>query len=116
EIKKTGKSKEEMNSELLNEICPIIREMFPTYDDVKICAPVIKGQPQEENENPGEDIEEPPLEESQPPYEPPPSVERILSGRESQPTNPEIIERPPPGRRRINWRLIIGFTVFGLFI
>src|SRR6188474_3847049 len=83
EIKKTGKSKEEMDSELKNEICPIIREMFPTYDDVKIWAPVIKGRPQEEDENPSEEIEEPP-------YQPPPSVEK-LSGRENQPTHPEII-------------------------
>ncbi len=109
EIKKTGKSKEEMNSELLNEICPIIREMFPTYDDVKIWAPVIKDWSQEENENPGEDIEEPP-------YQPPPSVEKILNRPDRQPMNPEILEPPPPGRRRINWRLIIGFTIFGLFI
>jgi formylglycine-generating enzyme required for sulfatase activity/DNA-binding CsgD family transcriptional regulator len=109
EIKKTGKSKEEMDSELKNEICPIIREMFPTYDDVKIWAPVIKGRPQEEDENPSEEIEEPP-------YQPPPSVEKVLSGRENQPTHPEIIVPPPPGRRRINWRLIIGFTIFGLFI
>lgn len=109
EIRKTGKSKEEMDSELKNEICPIIREMFNTYDDVKIWAPVIGGRSQEENEDPGEDIEEPP-------YQPPPSVEGVLRGRENQPTQPEIMVPPPPGRRRINWRLIIGFTIVGLFI
>ena len=126
EIKKNGKSKEEMNSELLNEICPIIREMFPTYDDVKIWAPVIKERLPEENEIPddameqptneipGDAIEQPTLEESRPPYQPPPSVERVLGGRENQPTDPEILEPPPPGRRRMNWRLIIGSTIFGL--
>ncbi|HZM24969.1 MAG TPA: SUMF1/EgtB/PvdO family nonheme iron enzyme [Anaerolineales bacterium] len=85
EIKKAGKSKEEMESELKNEICPIIREMFSTYDDVKIWAPVIKDRLQEEKEDPGEDMDE-----------------------------PEIIQPPPPGRRRINWRLIIGFMVVGV--
>ncbi|HEY9525705.1 MAG TPA: sigma-70 region 4 domain-containing protein, partial [Anaerolineales bacterium] len=116
EIRKPGKSKEEMNSELLNEICPIIREMFATYDDVKIWAPVIKDRSQEENENPGEDIEEPVLGEPRAPYQPPPSVEKILNRPDRQLVNPEILEPPPPGRRRINWRLIIGFTIFGLFI
>ena len=116
EIRKTGKSKEAMDSELKNEICPIIRQMFNTPEDVNLWAPVIKDGSQEENENPGEAIEEPPLEESRPPYQPPPSVERVLRDPENQPTHPEIIESPPPGRRRINWRLIIGFTVFGLFI
>ena len=116
EIKKTGKSKEEMNSELSNEICPIIREMFPTYDDVKIWAPMIKDRSQDENENPGEDIDEPVLEESRASYKPPPSVKKVLGGRENQPIHPEILESPPPGRRRINWWLIIGFTIFGLII
>jgi formylglycine-generating enzyme required for sulfatase activity/DNA-binding CsgD family transcriptional regulator len=116
EIKKSGKSKEEMESELKNEICPIIREMFSSYDEVKIWAPVIKDRLQEEKENPSKDVDEPPLEESQPPYKPPPSVEKILNSTKNQPINPEIIESPPPGRRRINWRLIIGFLVFGLLI
>jgi len=116
EIKKPGKSKEEMESELKNEICPIIRKMFNTYDDVKIWAPVIKDSLQEEKENLDEDVDEPVLEESRPPYKPPPSVEKILNSTENQPINPEIIEPPPPGIRRINWRLIIGCTVFGLLI
>jgi len=112
-IKKAGKSKEEMESELKNEICPIIRKMFSSYDDVKIWAPIIKDRSLEE-ENPGEDMEEPEAEESRPPYKPPPSVEKILGNTESRPINPEIVEPPPPGRRRINWRMIIGFMVFGL--
>ena len=114
EIKKTGKSKEEMDSELKNEICPIIREMFSTYDDVKIWAPVIKGRSQDEKEDPGEDMDEPELEESQPPYIPPPSVQKILDNPEHRPINPEILEPPPPGRRRVNWWLIIGLMVFGV--
>jgi len=116
EIKKAGKSKEEMESELKNEIGPIIRKMFSTYDDVKIWAPVIKDRLREEKENPVEDIDEPVLEESRPPYTLPPSVQKVLSRTENQPIHPEIIEPPPPGRRRINWWLIIGFTVFGFLI
>ena len=116
EIKKPGKSKEEMNSELSNEICPIIREMFPSYDDVKIWAPVLKDRSQEGNEDPGEDIDEPALEEARAPYQPPPSVEKVLSGRQNQPIQPDVLVPPPPGRRRVNWRLIIGLTIFGLFI
>jgi formylglycine-generating enzyme required for sulfatase activity len=116
EIKKAGKSKEEMESELKNEICPIIREMFSTYDEVKIWAPVIKDRLQEEKESPAKDMDEPILDESQPPYKPPPSVEKILNSTENQPINPEIIESPPPARHRINWWLIIGFLVFGLLI
>lgn len=108
EIKKPGKSKEEMESELKNEICPIIREMFPTYDRVKIWARVIKGKSQEEEENLDEELDEPVVEEAQPLYEPPPSVEKLL--------NPEIIGPPPPGRRRLNWRQIIWFIVIGLLI
>jgi formylglycine-generating enzyme required for sulfatase activity len=116
EIRKTGKSREEMESELKHQICPIIRTMFNTYDDVKIWAPVIKDRSREENENPGEDIDEPVLEEPRAPYQPPPSVETILNRPDSQPVNPVILEPPPPGRRRISWRLIIGFTIFGIFI
>jgi formylglycine-generating enzyme required for sulfatase activity/DNA-binding CsgD family transcriptional regulator len=115
-IRKTGKSKEEMNSELQNEICPIIREMFNTYDDVKIWAPVIKDRLLEDNDNAREDGDEPELEESRAPYQPPPSVESILNRPGNQPANPEILEPPPPGRRRINWRPIIGVAIAGIFI
>lgn len=113
EIKKAGKSREEMESELKNEICPIIRGMFSTYDDVKIWAPVIKDRLQEE-EDPGEDMDEPVLEESRPPYNPPPSVQKVLDRGEYQPIHPEILQPPPPGRRRIHWWLIIGVMVFGV--
>ncbi len=130
EIRKSGKSKEVMDSELKNEICPIIRQMFSTPEDVNLWAPVIKDglpeededpdeareEPPEENEDPGEAEGEPPTEEPQPPYQPPPSVERVLRDPGNQPTPPEIIAPPPPGRPTINWRLIIGFAVLGLFI
>jgi formylglycine-generating enzyme required for sulfatase activity len=116
EIRKPGKSKEEMESELKNEIGPIIRKMFNTFDDVKIWAPVIKKLGQEEKENLDEDMAEPVLKESRPPYKPPPSVEKILYSTENKAINPEIMEPPPPGRRRINWWLIIGCTVIGLLI
>ena len=92
EIRKDGKSREEMESELKHEICPIIRTMFSTYDDVKIWAPVIKGRLQDEKEDPGEAMDEPVLEESQPPYIPPPSVQKILDSPEHRPINPEILE------------------------
>ena len=38
EIRKPGKSRKEMESELKNEIGPIIRQMFNSYDDIKIWA------------------------------------------------------------------------------
>ena len=116
EIRKAGKSREEMESELNNEICPLIREMLPTYDDVKIWAPVFRNKLQEGKENSDEDLEESLLEESQRPYIPPPSVQKLLVSAENQAIHPEIIAPPPPGRRRINWLLISGFVVFGLLI
>jgi formylglycine-generating enzyme required for sulfatase activity/DNA-binding CsgD family transcriptional regulator len=116
DIKKAGKSKEEMESELKNEIGPIIRQMFTTINDVKIWAPIIKGIAQEGEENPGENTDEPVLEETQPPYKPPPSVEKFLNSTGRQPARPEIIVPPPPGRRRVNWRLIAGLLIFGLLI
>jgi formylglycine-generating enzyme required for sulfatase activity len=109
EIRQPGKSKEEMDSELKNEICPIIRKMFSSIDDIKTWAPVIKNTSQKNKENISEDIEEPLREESHPPYEPPPSLEKILN-------NPEILETPPPGRRRINWGLVIRIAVIVLLI
>ncbi len=90
-IRETGKSKNEMDSELKNEICPIIRDMFSSYEDINIWAPQLS-------------------------YKPPPSVERILRSDEDQPTPPEIIEPPPPGRRRINWWLVIGGTIIALSV
>jgi eukaryotic-like serine/threonine-protein kinase len=116
EIKKAGKSKEEMESELKNEIGPIIRQMFATYDEVKTWAPIIKDGSQEEGGNPDEEMDEPLFEESQPPYKPPPSVEKLLNSAGRQPIHPEITEPPPPGRRRFNWWLIVGLIVFGLLI
>ena len=116
EIRGPGKSKEEMDSELKNEICPVIRQMFNSYDDLKIWAPVLKDASQEESEELDEDLEGPVFEETQPPYIPPPSVEKILNIAENQPTDPEILEPPPPGIRRRNWWLIIGGIIIGLLI
>jgi formylglycine-generating enzyme required for sulfatase activity/DNA-binding CsgD family transcriptional regulator len=116
EIKKSGKSKEDMDSELKIEICPIIRDMFNTYDEIKIWAPFKKDAVQEKKEIFYEDIDSTVLEESQLSYKLPPSVEKILNRTEIQPTPPEIFEPPPPGIRRINWWLIIGCIIIGLLI
>ena len=92
EIKQPGKSKDEMDAELKNEICPIIREMFDSFDEIKLWAP-------------------------QPSYSPPPSLEKILNRSENQSTPFEVFEPPPPGIRRVNWRLIIGGVIgIGLLI
>ena len=114
EIKAPGKSKEEMDSELKNEIGPIIRQMFPSIDDVKIWAPTIKGTFQQEDEPLEEEEAEPDEGKSRPPYQPPPSVERVLKQAEARP--PVVREPPPPGRPRVNWRLIIGLAVIGLLL
>lgn len=104
EITGPGKSKEEMDSELKNEICPIIRQTFHSFDDVKTWAPFTKKTPVEEKEEPV------------PPYQPPPSLERVLKQAENQPSTPEILEAPPPGRVRINWRRIIIWSIIGIAI
>jgi len=116
EIKKPGKSKEEMESELKIEIGPIIREMFPTYDDVKIWAPVIKNKTQDEKEDPDEDADEQESEETEPPYVPPPSVQKLLGDPEDGAEQPTIMAPPPPPRRQINWWMIIGLTIAGLLM
>jgi formylglycine-generating enzyme required for sulfatase activity len=114
EIKKPSKTREAMESELKNEIGPIIRAMFPTYDDVKIWAPVPRNTTQGEKEVPDEDADEPEAEETVPPYIPPPSVQKLLGNPENGAGQPTIMAPPPPPRRRINWWMIIGLTVSGL--
>jgi formylglycine-generating enzyme required for sulfatase activity/DNA-binding CsgD family transcriptional regulator len=104
EITGPGKSKEEMDSELKNEICPIIRQKFPTYDDIKIWAPSTKKTPDKEKE------------EAASPYQPPPSLEKVLRQAENQASTPGIIESPPPARRRINGRRVIILLIIGLVI
>jgi formylglycine-generating enzyme required for sulfatase activity/DNA-binding CsgD family transcriptional regulator len=116
EIKGTGKSKEEMDSELKIEICPIIRQMFTSYDEVKLWAPPRKYTQEEKIENLDDELDEPESEASRPPYQPPPSVERFLKQPVIPPAFPEILEAPPPGRRRVNWRFVIGLILIGLFI
>ncbi len=115
EISEPGKSKEELDSELKNEICPIIRQMFRDFDEVKLWAPSIK-----KTQNATEAVEERQdlgdKEDLPSSYQPPPSVERILNQAGSQVTPPAIIESPPPGRPRINLRRIILFIGIGLFI
>jgi formylglycine-generating enzyme required for sulfatase activity len=117
EIKSPGKSREAMDSELKNEIGPIIRNMFSSPDELKTWAPVFTDTPRQEMENPAEAEVEPAAEAPPPPYIPPPSVERILNRAGNQPVTPQIIELPPPPRRRINWWLIIGaFVIIGSII
>ena len=100
EIRAPGKSREEMDSELKNEICPIIRHMFPTFDDIRIWAPSTKKIPDEEKEEPA------------PSYQPPPSLEKVLKQAENKPSTPVILEPPPAGRVRIMWRgVIIGLII-----
>jgi formylglycine-generating enzyme required for sulfatase activity len=104
EIAGPGKSKEEMDSELKNEICPIIRQMFPTFDDVKTWAPSTKKTLDKKKEEPA------------PPYQPPPSLEKVLKQAGSQPAPVEIIEPPPPARLMINWRRVILWLLIGLAV
>ena len=95
-----GKSKEEMDSELKNEICPIIRQMFTTFDDIKTWAPSTKKISDEEKE------------ELALPYQPPPSLKKVLENANNQPSAPEVLEPPPAGRVRIRWRIaIIGLII-----
>lgn len=108
EIRKPGKSREEMESELLNEIGPIIRELFPTYDHVKYWAPILKNGAQDEREDSDEGMDESESEGNKPPYVPPPSVQKVLGARGSGPARPEIMSPPPPPQRRMNRWLIIG--------
>ncbi len=86
EIKGPGKSREEMDSELKNEICPFIRQMFPTFDDVKIWAPSTKKTPDEEKEEPARRTN------------PRQAWKRFWRQAENQPLPPEILE-PPPRRQ-----------------
>jgi len=104
EIAGPDKSKEEMDSELKNEICPFIRERFQTFDDVKTWAPAIRKTPDEEKEEPS------------PLYQTPPSLEKVLKQAENQPLPPEILEPPPPGRVRILWRRIAIWLIIAVAI
>ncbi len=101
DIAAPGKSKEEMDSELKNEICPIIRQMFQTIDDVKTWAPSFKPSQNDEEAEPA------------PPYQPPPSLQKVLRQAGNQSSTPEILTSPPPGRARIPWRGVIVLMVIG---
>jgi formylglycine-generating enzyme required for sulfatase activity len=104
EITEPGKSKEEMDSELKNIICPIIRQKFLTIDDIKTWAPSTKKILDEEKEEPLS------------PYQPPPSLEKVLKHAENKPLPPEIIESPPPARPIINGRRVVILLIIGLAI
>jgi len=104
EITALGKSKEEMDSELKNEICPIIRQMFQTIDDVKTWAPSFKKTPNEEQ---GEPVTV---------YQPPRSLEKVLQQSENQILPPKILEPPPPGRARVRGRSVIFWLIIGCAI
>jgi formylglycine-generating enzyme required for sulfatase activity/DNA-binding CsgD family transcriptional regulator len=104
EISGPGKSKEEMDSELKNEICPLIRQMFDSYDDVKLWAPSIKKTLDSEKEEPAL------------PYLPPASLEKVLKQAENLALPPEILESPPPGKHLINWRRVIIWLSIGIVI
>jgi formylglycine-generating enzyme required for sulfatase activity len=99
-----GKSKEEMDSELKNEVCPIIRQMFQSIDDVKTWAPSIKKLTDEEKVVPA------------PQYQSPPSLEKVLRQAGNQSSSPEILESPPPGRTRVNWGVVILMIIGGCAI
>lgn len=88
EISGPGKTKEEMDSELKNEIGPLIRQMFQSIDDVRVWAPSSKNTGSSGAEEPAE----PP-----PDYQSPPSLERIL--KQAEP--PQVLQSPPPARARI---------------
>ena len=107
EIKKPGKSKYDMDSELKNEICPIIRKLFISYDDVKFWAPMKNATLEEILEVFAVKLDEQELVELLSPYKPPSSVEKFLPNSEDQSKSFKIFEPPPQGKHRINWRLII---------
>jgi formylglycine-generating enzyme required for sulfatase activity/DNA-binding CsgD family transcriptional regulator len=105
EISAPGKSKEEMDSELKNEIGPIIRQMFPTVEAIKTWAPSVRRPPDEEEE-----------EGTEPPYQPPPSLQKVLQQTEKPPASPEVLKPPPPPRPRIRWRRAGLWIIIGLVI
>jgi formylglycine-generating enzyme required for sulfatase activity len=107
-ISAPGKSKEQMDSELKNEICPLVRQMFHSLDDINVWAPDLRnGQAAAAEAKKDEEGIEPPGEEPRPPYQPPASVERILE----QASPPQIMQPPPPPRPGIRWRRVFGVGI-----
>lgn len=98
-----GISKEEMDSELKNEICPIIRKLFDTFDDVNLWASAQNSVSHERIEQHEEDINKTATVIGQSIYSPPPSVIDVFRRSDDLRSSPEIIEPPPRARRRVNW-------------
>jgi formylglycine-generating enzyme required for sulfatase activity len=102
-----------MDSELKREICPLIRQMFQTVEEIKIWAPEVRKGPEDEEEP----LENQGIETAEPAYQPPPSVEKFLRLAEDRPAAaPQILQPPPPARVRIHWRQIIPWGLGILFI
>ena len=105
EIRQPGKSKAEMDSELKNEVGPVIRKMFSSMADVNVWAPRLARAAQEDDLPAGERAASPP------PYQPPPSVEKVLHQTGSPPAPSQVNAPPPPGRRQIRGRWILGVVI-----
>jgi formylglycine-generating enzyme required for sulfatase activity len=110
EIRQPGKSKAVMDSELKNEICPLVRKMFNSLAEVKVWAPLHSTVARKEDLLTGAGASSPP------PYQPPPSVEKILQQAGSPPAPSQIHAPPPPGRRRIRGRWILGAVITGALL
>jgi formylglycine-generating enzyme required for sulfatase activity len=105
EIRQPGKSKADMDSELKNEIGPVVRRMFNSVDEINIWAPMHMRTAMEADRMPGEATAAPP------PYQPPPSVAKVLRQTGSPPAPPQVRVPPPPGRRHIRGRWILGAVI-----
>ncbi len=109
EIRAPGKSKEEMDAELKNEICPIIREIFANFEEVNLWS----GHMPKPSLQEGTRLED---KNQKLAYTPPPSVVEVLNRGSAQLIPPEILEPPPPGRRRSQWGRILGGITVGILI
>ncbi len=110
EIRQPGKSKAEMDSELKNEIGPIVRKMFSSLAEVNVWAPLHASSHREEDAPAGGGAS------SSPPYQPPPSVEKLLQQACSPPAPAQVHAPPPPGRRRVRGRWILGAVIAGALL
>ncbi len=108
EIRQPGKSKAEMDSELKNEIGPLVRKMFRSVAEVNVWAPLHVSSAREE------DLPKVGGAGSSPPYQPPPSVEKIL--QQAPPGPLQVHAPPPPGRRGIRGRWILGAVITGALL
>ena len=116
EIRQPDKSKEEMDSELKNEICPLVRKMFSSFTEVNLWAPLRTGAAQEDGDDQEEDLPMVVGAASPPPYQPPPSVDKVLRQASSPPAPFQVHAPPPPGRRRVRGRWILGLVIAGALL